>query len=410
MLQREAFVSKIDTHKPIILGLFLGSQILGHAIGNIALFLLLSLFFFTIIVKKKVSIDKLLFPIIFYFLWGVISVFWTTSVSDTLSGVGKTIGLLIIPLFLSQQSRVTNKDIKKIFDIFSYCLVIYFLIVLVRACLFYFYEYDTSHFFYHNLVSLFKNNAIYISLFVGICLLVKINCSDKNNLDRVTILLLSGFLILLASKNLIISTGVLVIFSKILMGLKKDVLLKNSIVPILITTGFVFTLVFFENPIKQRFLEETSLNIDSVLRQDDFSNFVFNGSSLRIFQWRIVHEMIENDQLGFLGLGLNNVNYLTEQYFNYYNVYQGYMPVNFHNQYLQTFGELGVIGCLLLFSIFLFLFRKSFTNKNVIILVICLLIAFSFFTESYLSRQKGILLFATCYSLFIRYSNGLKIK
>src|SRR5690606_32818127 len=121
------------------------------------------------------------------------------------------------------------------------------------------------------------------------------------------------FLILLASKNLIISTGVLVIFSKILKGLKKDVLLKNSIVPILITTGFVFTLVFFENPIKQRFLEETSLNIDSVLRQDDFSNFVFNGSSLRIFQWRIVHEMIENDQLGFLGLGLNNVNYLTEQ-------------------------------------------------------------------------------------------------
>src|SRR5690554_3811513 len=209
MLQRETFVNKIDTHKPVILGLFLGSQILGHAIGNIALSLLLSLFFFTVIIKKKIIIDKLLLPVLFYFLWGLVSVFWTTSVPDTLSGVGKTMGLLVIPLFLSQQSKITDKDIKKIFDIFSYCLLIYFLIALVRACLMYFHEYDTSHFFYHNLVSLFKNNAIYISLFVGICLLVKINISDKNNLNRITILLLSVFLVLLASKNLIISTGIL---------------------------------------------------------------------------------------------------------------------------------------------------------------------------------------------------------
>jgi len=410
MLQRETFVNKIDTHKSIILGLFLGSQILGHAIGNIALSLLLSLFFFTVIVKKKITIDKLLLPVLLYFLWGLVSVFWTTSVPDTSSGVGKTIGLLVIPLILSQLSKITDKDIKKIFDIFSYCLLIYFLIALVRACLLYSHEYDTSHFFYHNLVSLFKNNAIYISLFVGICLLVKVNLSDKNNLNKITILLLSVFLVLLASKNLIISTAILLIFSKILMALKNGSLSKNIVVSFLIVASFAFILVFFENPIKQRFLEEASLNIDNVLIQDDFSDFVFNGSNLRIFQWRIVHEMIENDQLGFLGLGLNNVNYLTEQYFNYYNVYQGYMPVNFHNQYLQTFGELGVIGCILLFSTFLFLLRKSFTDKNVIILVVCLLIAFSFFTESYLSRQKGILLFATCYSLLIRYCNGLKIK
>lgn len=410
MLQREEFVNKIDTHKPIILGLFLGSQILGHAIGNIGLFLILSLFFFTVIIKKKISIDKLLLPLLFYFLWGLVSVFWTTSIPDTLSGVGKTIGLLIIPLFLSQQSKITNRDIKKIFDIFSYCLLIYFFIALVKACLLYFHEYDTSPFFYHNLVSLFKNNAIYISLFVGICLLVKLNLSGKNNFDKGVIFLLSVFLILLASKNLIISTGILLIFSKIYTNFKNGISFKNTIVTGLITIGFTLTLIVFDNPIKQRFLDETSLNIDNVMTQDDFTDFEFNGSNLRVFQWRVVYEMVENNQLGFLGLGLNNVNYLTEQYFNYYNVYKGYMPVNFHNQYLQTFGELGIIGCFLLFSTFLFLFRKSFTDKNVIILVIGVLIVLSFFTESYLSRQKGILLFTTCYSILIRYSNGLRIK
>lgn len=403
MLQREAFANKIDTHKPIILGLFLSSQILGHAVGNIALFLLLSLFLFTVISEKKISLDKFLFPILLYFLWGLVSVFWTTSVSDTLSGVGKTIGLLVIPLFLSQQSKITSQDLKKTFDIFSYSLLIYFLILLVRACFLYSQDYNTTYFFYHNLVSLFKNNAIYISLFVGICLLVKINLPNKNNFDKMVIFLLSVFLVLLASKNLIISTGILLVFSKIRMKFKNEISFKNTIVPILIITVFALTLIVFNNPIKQRFLDETSLNIGYVMTQDDFSDFEFNGSNLRIFQWRVVYEMVDSNQLGFLGLGLNNVDYLTEQYFSYYNVYQGYMPMNFHNQYLQTFGELGVIGSLLLFSIFLFLFRKSFTDKNIIILVIGVLIVFSFFTESYLSRQKGILLFSTCYSLLMRY-------
>lgn len=401
MLRGETFTNKIDNYKPIILGLFLSTQILEHAIGNIALSILGALSLFGFVVKKKINIDKSLLPILLYFLWGVVSILWTTSVSDTLSGIGKTIALLVIPLFVSQQSKITTSDLRKIFDIFAWSLIIYFAISLARALWFYSENYEISYFFYHDLVSLFKNNAIYISLFTSICLLVKINLPEKNNLDRIMILLLSVFLVLLASKNLIISTLTLVVISKVLFKSEIEISTKRTIIPLVVALSIALVIVFFENPVKQRFLDESSPNVESVWTQDDFSDFHFNGSNLRLFQWRVVYEMIENNQIGFLGLGLDNSHYLTKQYFSYYNVYKGYMPVNFHNQYLQTFGELGIIGLLLLLSLFFFLFRKSFNDKNILILVAGLLIFLSFFTESYLCRQKSIMLFSTLISIFL---------
>ena len=68
-------------------------------------------------------------------------------------------------------------------------------------------------------------------------------------------------------------------------------------------------------------LKELNINLNFVLQGQDFYNYNFSGFEVRLFQWRIMNEMIVNNQVGLLGLGLNNVNYLIEQYFNYYNLY-----------------------------------------------------------------------------------------
>ncbi|GEM53442.1 hypothetical protein EB1_32320 [Empedobacter brevis NBRC 14943 = ATCC 43319] len=105
--------------------------------------------------------------------------------------------------------------------------------------------------------------------------------------------------------------------------------------------------------------------------------------------------MINNNQLGFLGTGLGNIDYLTEQYFHYYNLYKGYFAMNFHNQYLQTFGELGVVGLFILLFIFVFSIYKSIKTNNIFLFTVAIILILAFFTESYLNRQKGLIVFTS---------------
>jgi O-antigen ligase len=123
-----------------------------------------------------------------------------------------------------------------------------------------------------------------------------------------------------------------------------------------------------------------------------------------------MNEMIVNNQVGLLGLGLNNVNYLIEQYFNYYNLYKGYFHLNFHNQYFQTIGELGFIGLLLLLVIYFISFYYALIKNNIFQIVIIILFFAAFFTESFLSRQKGVFLFVTIFSIMHKVTEHKKIK
>lgn len=408
MFRREEIAKKIEENKSLIWGIFLSTLILGHAISNIFLVVLLFLFSVTVWSRKKIRLNIVFLPILILFVWGVISVLWTTHLPSTLSGIEATLSFLALPLVISQYDNFTIKDIRKITNIFSFSLIIYFAICLCHSTLLFIGDRQFHHFFYHNLTQLFNNSAIYISLYVSICVLIKVNLSRKSMLDKIIIFALLIFLFVLSSKNLIISTFLLLGISLLLFKnnrkkLGKSVIISTSLL-LLITTSFII----IDNPVKQRFLNESNLRINEIWNDQDFSDFEFNGSNLRIFQWRIAQEMIEHKQVGFLGLGLNNIDYLTDQYFHYYNVYQGYNPLNFHNQYLQTLGELGFLGLAILLFIILYSFFKALKHKNKFLFIITALFLLSFLTESYLCRQKGIMIFSVMFCILLSSRNELK--
>lgn len=402
MLRGEKLIEKIDENKPVIWGVFLSTQILGHAIGSISLAILSALFLLTVMVRKKIILKKYFFPLLVYFLWGVLSLLWTTYPPNTLSGIGSTIAFLLIPMVVSQQSNFTSGDLKKTVNIFSIALIIYFFVSLIKSFFLYLEDADINHFFYHDLVSIFRNSAIYISLFTGICILIKINLPNKTVFDKIIIVILSIFLLLLASKNLIISTVFLSVFSFVFF-MRKRRSLKSGLIISSIVLLIAVCFMVFDNPVKQRFVDETTTNIEEVWQREDFSDFAYNGSNLRLFQWRVVSEMIENGQINMLGLGLNNINYLTDQYFHYYNLYEGYMLVNFHNQYLQTLGELGFIGLVILILTLFYLLYKAIKSKNKFLFLFTVLMLLCFLTESYFCRQKGVLFFSVFYSILLSY-------
>ena len=71
----------------------------------------------------------------------------------------------------------------------------------------------------------------------------------------------------------------------------------------------------------------------------------------------------------------------------------------FHNQYVQNFAELGVIGFLLLLVILFINTKNAFATKDFIHIAFAILMISLFLTESFLWRQRGVLFFMLFYSL-----------
>lgn len=405
-MYRKKIIDFTDKNKSFIWGLFLSTIIFKFAVANVFLGILILIFIIQFGQSRKIILQKSLFPFLVYFLWGLLSLLWTTDLLKTIKGIEVTAPFIVIPILISQYSDFDINDLTKTIKVFGTALLLYFFICLVNASLLFLNDGQINHFFYHKLTSVNDNNAIYISLAVAICILINFNLPIKTIKDYLLIIVLSVFLLLLSSKNIIITTFSLIVLSMFMS--KKNI--KNAALSLLTPLLLFLCIMLYDNPIKERFLKELNIDLSFVLHGQDFYNYHFSGFEVRLFQYRIMNEMILNNQVGLIGLGLNNVNYLIEQYFNYYNLYKGYFHLNFHNQYFQTTGELGFIGLLLLLVIYFNFFYCALKKNNTYIIVIVILFLAAFFTESFLSRQKGVFLFVTIFSVMQKVTEHKKLK
>ncbi|TWP23753.1 oligosaccharide repeat unit polymerase [Apibacter muscae] len=393
----------------IFYGLFIGSFIPGFALSNFMLILFGIASIFQCVKNKTIKFDKNYLPLIIFFLWTVCSVVWTIDHQQTFKGIIKLISFLLIPIFFSQFPKIGNKNIIVIFRTLSISLSIYFIICLFNSYQLYISDQNINHFFYHDLTSMYNNNAIYISTFTSFTLLSMINVSKKKFYDYILVFILLFYLILLSSKNIIFTTFFIQLM--IVLFFNKNKKQKQIIVGSLLSMVVIFTaFVYIDSPLKERYLVESNTNFKEILTKDFFNNYQFNGTNLRLLQLRMGIEMFLNNNVGFQGLGLSSAQGLLNDYYLYYTVPQ-YLSYNFHNQYMQTSIELGIIGLFLLAFILVFSFIKSIKNYNIILFSFVLLMIFLFFTESFLNRQKGILFFVFIYSLLFKFqSRNFSIK
>ena len=77
-----------------------------------------------------------------------------------------------------------------------------------------------------------------------------------------------------------------------------------------------------------------------------------------------------------------------------------YGTLNFHNQYIQSFAELGIIGVILLCLMVVFNWIKAIKNRDFVFLFFTILTTSIMFTESLFHRQRGIVFFILLYCIF----------
>ena len=192
----------------------------------------------------------------------------------------------------------------------------------------------------------------------------------------------------------------------------------RNLILIFILFGFVIS---FKN-IKERFLIEFTSNtkkslshnvnvkntngVNSISIYEAWNNKVFThndffpGTSFRAYQVRIFIDFLKEEPIFLKGFGFEASREKLLEKEKQYNLYPGYGNLNFHNQYIQNFAELGVIGFLILVFILAINIKVAIKSKDFIHIVFAILMISLFLTETFLWRQRGVLFFILFYCLF----------
>ena len=400
-MKTQQFISKIT---PVFVALFLLSIALPLKINTAFIYGLGLLSFFTFIKRAKKTIQLPVFYFVSILFAATHALHYFLNPSNELLNfeLEKKIPFLLIPLFFSVVDVKTT--LPKIMKIIAFGASLMALSLLLFAGYQYFQTTDNEVFYYHNLVRVVSGNAIYYSLFFSSALLFAFESliKEKQRVYLLPIGLLTIVILLLSSK--LFTLLLVLIFLYYTLIHVKSIPIKASLI-LLFIIGFVFSF----KKISARFNE---IDRSHMLESQQTINpaTVFDGFSLRKELILLGLELkAEHSSQMCVGIGPGicqeklNQKFIDKQFYVGENEKSksGFYNYNFHNQYLQILLETGWIG---LFSLFLLLLTPFFiaeTDLRRVVFLMNALFLIGFLTESFLSRQMGIVSYLSFNSLFI---------
>lgn len=403
-------------------------------LNNVALGLfVITLFIYRKQLKFQFS-ASLLLPIAL-FLWMCASYFWSIDAPQTLQAIPKEIALFIVPVIFLLIPKFSSEQQKKLLAFYSYAMVFFVLVFLIRALIRFLIHQETSYFFYHGpdnetdtgLVPKLLN-AIHVSVYVAVAFFHFFIKEKKSVLDKIIAALLFCFVLLLSSKNIIFIFIVLLLTHVFFYSKIANRMRLRNIALVLFIAGIFLSI----GKIRDRFLIELqtntskSLGTTNIVDQQPDVNYIsiadawtkdhfeysdyFPGTALRVYQIRLFTEFLDEEPIFWKGFGLNASKTKLLEKEKKYNLYPGYGTFNFHNQYVQNFAELGFIGFLLLVLLLFYTTKTAFRRKDFMAISFSILMISLFLTESFLWRQRGVTFFIVLYCLFIHNNNPNKIS
>jgi O-antigen ligase len=413
----------VDKQSPLLLLLVVALLTipLGYAINSIAmgLFVLSTLYY---VKKSNFKTDKNLIILAFLFLLMAISLLWSHDLNASIKALSKELPLLIFALSFMTFSSFDESKKQMILKYYSFGMFFYLIFFLTKAVVRFCLTGDSSVFFYHELVTE-DLNAIHVSVYMTVAFFYFYAKETRSKYDSIISFLLAVFIFLLSSKNIVIVFILLFVVFNLFYAKKQ--LKQRKVVLGLFLTALIFLL--FSSKIKDRFLEEwNSITTENTIsrkdskteqvnnvsvyqawtqdkfKQDDY----FSGTAFRVYQIRIFKEMLEEDAIIFNGYGLNASDFRIKEkgqehaVFSGDGTYDGYQNKNFHNQYVQIFAETGIFGLLLLLVILSLNIINALKSRDFVHISFAVLMISLFLTESFLSRQRGVVFFAILFCVF----------
>lgn len=368
--------------------------------------ILLGVFAAVIFVLKRKINYKLLqkfIPLFLFYLAGLISVFYSENQDYALKMIGRLIPFLTLPLIFSilpslkteRYSWLMKTFIGTMFVvcIYSHTVVLIKLINNNDSL----YNIFNSYYSYLSLsedtIGLHSTYYAYL-LIIASLFIVHFLFNEKRIKYRVLYFGLIGyftFFVFHLSARLPIA--VLFLFYNISLGyyfVKQKKILKGVVFLLLIY--IITSLVIYNVRItRYRFQQLTGFTYSDGTQ--------YNDGKDKLMQWKA--GVLANNNILF-GNGIGDANQ------SIYNSYKNFgfhkyaeREYNAHNQYIQTYVGMGIIGLLLLLFIFYFYFREFYQKRFLIGITFLFLTSILYLTESYLERHNGIVTLVFFVCLFV---------
>lgn len=441
----------------LLLSIGIGLQIILYKIIIIALLLqwLLSVDYN----KKLINLknNTLTIGLIAFYLLYTVSYFWSDNKDVALYEIIFKSPLLILPLVVLSNYQLSSKKINYIFLSFAFSNLLLNLICLIDAYAVFLKTGIIDEFYYGNFTinmhSAYQSMFTCFSIAVFVYLFVKEKIISKQ-LSYIVVTIQILFILLLSSRMQILIMIVIIPTYLISYYYKRKNILLGLLYTILIF-GFSYLIISAPSTLKHRYTQTIS-NINIIGLEN-------NSTNARKFIWSEGLELIKKNWLVGAGAGdvknllvsryeelilenpthlhlvdstktqieknTNVIAYLRQKALNdsinfdimlrdyateilvaknnHYKEAFARM-YNFHNQYLGTFGTVGIVGLLLLLYFLITPIIISIKKRYYLAITFFFIVGASFLTESMLERQAGVSFFAFFYVLFISRINQSK--
>lgn len=385
-----------------VLGLFMQDFFKVPLTGGIIIIGLSWIFSSSYKEKLRCFIKKpIIIAFVLLYLLHLLSIFYTEYSSEGWNDLRLKISLLLLPFFMSTVQFIYNEQRIFILKFFAVLMMLMALTDLIHSFLEYLASGNQDTFYYSNLPYVLTNKVHYVAWYYSFAIFISIyhliSSQSNRTLWFLGLLILLLSLILLSSRAFILAFIVVFILS-FLKWFKTNKLsrlmwAKVSSIAVL----FLLSLVFIPS-INLRLID-TVAELQKILGYDTPKQ-----TNPRVFIWRYGADLIVKNSIFGLGVGdaKEELNIALEScdamFWNgEHNVPIQNKNYNFHNQFMQTWAEVGIFGFLILMFIMIYPFLLK--NSHPLFLIFIGLTFIGCLTESMFERQAGVVLFAFTYPL-----------
>lgn len=251
--------------------------------------------------------------------------------------------------------------------------------------------------FYYSNVSYF-HHAGYFAMYLNFAVVILISFLIRNNNKPigkwttlaliVLVIYFSVYIILLSSKAGIIS--LMIVF---FMSIGYIVVNQKKILTGIWSFVIVILLFFIAFKIFPYALNRIVTSTEVVENSGEIEKDSEEGTAARLLIWTTAFEIIENNF--FLGVGTGDVKDVLLENYKKNNITNAFkQELNAHNQYLQTFLSLGILGLMII--VFLLIIPAYYALKNgyFTYFLFLIVISINFLIESVLETQAGVVFYA----------------
>jgi O-antigen ligase len=356
---------------------------------------------------------------VLYFLLHAAGYFYCQDKAQSLFDTSTKLSFILFPILVGAGNYITLRGIATII-----LALVLGLMAAEGYCIFHAWKQwqldrNISHFFYHELTKGLEVNAVYMAWYVigalaGLLLFPWREAGYRWVLWLcwIPVIVLSAFLLLLASR-LILLTYLMIVIPAFGIRLARRYRI-GLLIPVLalgISVAGVYAIVRTHNPVHKRFADVMHPDMSTVFQEDyQGKEPKWSNLTLRLFVWRIAFENIRENNLWWHGTGngdayiyqnkriaAHGIPNMEENSKDRSTLYK----VNLHNMYLQSLLMLGIPGLLLLLIL---VFAPLFSLRHALapwFFTVFNLISILFLVqESAFQTQAGVVYYCLFISLF----------